>query len=281
MSRQNIWEENYYCYSIAFSDKAHLEYGDKIILPPSALESLSQIEIQYPMQFQLSKDTKYTHCGVSEFTAEEGTMYIPFWMMQNLLIEEGSLIMIKNVSLSKAKYIKLRAQSVDFLDIQNPKIVLEYTLKKFSCATVGDIIKFSHEGKEYYLEFTEVQPNNAVSIIETDCEVDFDEPLGFKGSKYDYSACKNIGTTSLTRTSVGELQKAKQEDTNKSCNGVFKPFGGISHRTDGKSLHAAASSPISCESVSIEHFQSKIGDKFSKKKVAVSVFTGPSHKLNG
>lgn len=32
---------------------------------------------------------KKTHCGVLEFSAAEGTCYLPFWMMQNLLLEEG------------------------------------------------------------------------------------------------------------------------------------------------------------------------------------------------
>lgn len=165
------WEEEYYCYSIAFSGKAHLEEGDKIVLPSSALDSLARMQIEYPMLFQLSRvggaseGNKITHCGVSEFSAEEGKMYIPFWMMQNLLLEEGALVAVRNVSLPKAKHIKLRAQSVDFLEIQNPKIVLEYTLRKFSCATLGDVIKISHAGKDYYLEFTEVQPNGIRYLI--------------------------------------------------------------------------------------------------------------------
>jgi len=162
------WDEQYYCYSMAFSGKSHLEDGDKIVLPPSALDSLARMNIEYPMLFQLFRvgnEAKKTHCGVIEFSAEEGKMFIPFWMMQNLLLEEGALVQVRNISLPKAQYIKLRAQSVDFLDIQNPRVVLEYTLRKFSCATAGDVIKISHAGKDYYLEFTEVQPNGNTQQI--------------------------------------------------------------------------------------------------------------------
>ena len=42
-----------------------------------------------------------THCGVLEFSAPEGSCYIPHWMMQNLLLEAGSLLTVKNVSLPK------------------------------------------------------------------------------------------------------------------------------------------------------------------------------------
>lgn len=44
---------------------------------------------------------KRTHCGVLEFSAPEGSCYIPYWMMQNLLLEAGALLTVKNVSLPK------------------------------------------------------------------------------------------------------------------------------------------------------------------------------------
>ena len=185
----SVFEEQYHCYSMAFSGRSHLEDGDKILLPPSALDALARMNVEYPMLFELTNfaPEKKTHCGVLEFSAEEGKVYIPFWMMQNLFLEEGSLISVKNVSLPKAQLMKLRAQHVDFLEISNPRAVLEVTLRKFTCVTVGDHIRIQYGGKDYYLEIVEVQPNGAASIIETDCNVDFEEPLGFKGSKYDYS----------------------------------------------------------------------------------------------
>ncbi len=167
---------------------------------------------------------------------------------------------------------------------------------------------------DFAYSFVLVRFPGAVSIIETDCEVDFDEPLGFKGSKYDYSAAKAIASTSSLTESAGttsggvvrELQKAKREDTEKS-ESVFKPFEGPGQRIDGKGSESMAfggsppnvdirakrlaavgggggsasssSSSIAAPAAAVEQFQSKIGDKFSKKKVGVSAFTGPAHKL--
>lgn len=72
----------YHCFSVAYADKAHLEGGDKIILPPSALDTLSRLLVEYPMLFNLSTESGgATHCGVLEFSAPEGSCYIPFWMM--------------------------------------------------------------------------------------------------------------------------------------------------------------------------------------------------------
>ena len=44
-------------------------------------------------------------------------------MMQNLLLQEGDLVRVKNATLPKAKFVKLRPQSIAFLDIQNPRAV--------------------------------------------------------------------------------------------------------------------------------------------------------------
>ena len=43
-----------------------------------------RLNIVYPMLFKLSnkKTSRTTHCGVLEFVADEGKIYIPYWMMQ-------------------------------------------------------------------------------------------------------------------------------------------------------------------------------------------------------
>ena len=176
------FEEQYHCYSVAYADKSNLEGGDKILLPPSSFDTLARLNIEYPMLFQLQSHEKgtMTHCGVMEFTAEEGSCFIPFWMMQNLLLEEGSLITVTNVSLPKATFVKLQPQSVDFLDIHNPRAVLEHALRSYSCVTKGDVICIPYNSKNYHFMLKEVKPQDAACIIETDCNVDFDAPVGYK-----------------------------------------------------------------------------------------------------
>ena len=75
-------------------DNAQVEKGDKIILPQSCLETLSRLRISYPMMFEVTNAAvgRKTHCGVLEFTARGGTVYLPKWMMDNLFLEPGSKI---------------------------------------------------------------------------------------------------------------------------------------------------------------------------------------------
>lgn len=142
-------------------------------MPPSALDQLTRLNIEYPMVFKITnkKLERQTHAGVLEFIADEGKIYIPFWMMRNLLLEEGELVTIENVSLPVATYSKFQPQSVDFLDIHNPKAVLENCLRNFACLTKGDLLAINYNNRIYELCALETKPGNAVTIIECDMNV--------------------------------------------------------------------------------------------------------------
>ena len=154
-------------------------------MPPSALEKLASLNIVYPMLFQLSHTRKerITHCGVLEFVADEGRVYVPYWMMQQLLVEEGDLVIVKNVNLPVGHYVKLQPQSVDFLEIFDPKAVLENSLRAFACLTKGDVIALHYNKRIYELLVMETRPKDAISIIEADVEVEFAPPVGYEEPK--------------------------------------------------------------------------------------------------
>lgn len=176
------------------------------------------------MLFRLQSSDKgtMTHCGVLEFSAPEGSCYIPYWMMQNLLIEEGSVISITNVSLPKATFVKLQPQHVDFLEITNPRAVLEHALRNFSCVTKGDVIQLPFCNKNYHFELKEVQPQDAACIIETDCNVDFDAPVGYKEPSRNvgdsqHSASVNGGNDSLSETLAKIPKQSAHANRNSTC----------------------------------------------------------------
>ncbi|KAG1973333.1 ubiquitin fusion degradation [Pimephales promelas] len=183
---QNRFSAQYRCYSVSMlpgpNDRSDVDKGGKIIMPPSALDQLSRLNITYPMLFKLTNKNsdRMTHCGVLEFVADEGICYLPHWMMQNLLLEEGGLVQVESVNLMVATYSKFQPQSPDFLDITNPKAVLENALRNFACLTTGDVIAINYNEKVYELRVMETKPDKAVSIIECDMNVDFDAPLGYK-----------------------------------------------------------------------------------------------------
>ncbi|XP_042509575.1 ubiquitin fusion degradation protein 1 homolog isoform X2 [Macadamia integrifolia] len=228
------FEQTYRCYPASFIDKPQLEGGDKIIMPPSALDHLASLHIDYPMLFELRNAAaeRVSHCGVLEFIAEEGMIYMPYWMMENMLLQEGDTVRVKNVTLPKGTYVKLQPHTKDFLDISNPKAILETTLRNYSCLTTGDSIMVAYNNKKYYIDIIETKPSNAITIIETDCEVDFAPPL-------DYKEPERQAPSVPISKAPAPVEEVVPEPT-------FNPFSGVGRRLDGKSLkHPPVSSPAS------------------------------------
>lgn len=117
-------------------------------------------------------------------------------MMRTLSLEVGDLVEIKSTSLSSARFVKLQPQSSNFLDISDPKAVLEKSFRDFSCVTKGDIFSFEYNSEVYDVAVLEVKPESdkmGVSMLETDVEVDFAPPVGYV--EPDYKAMRGSGTS--------------------------------------------------------------------------------------
>lgn len=239
------FEEQYHVFSMAVIGRANLEGGDKILMPPSALDTLARMNVEWPMLFQIRNEAsgKSTHVGVLEFTAEEGKCHLPYWVMENLLAEEGSMLTVKNVSLPKATFVKFQPQNVDFLDISDPRAVLEYTLRSYSCLTVGDHICVPYNDRNYYLEVKELQPAEAASIIETDCNVDFEAPVGYVEPSAQERA-QQAQSDLAQRLPAPQAAKAPASAAAEEAKPTFQAFTGGGQRLDGKrSTSTAAADP--------------------------------------
>ncbi|CAD5226004.1 unnamed protein product [Bursaphelenchus xylophilus] len=215
------------CYSAPYYQRAdakkiqEINYGGKILLPNSALDALIRLNIEYPMMFKLmSLDPAFqrtTHAGVLEFSAEEGKAYLPKWMMEQLKLDEGDMCLIEYTRLPSATYAKFKPQSTEFLNISNPKAVLEVELRKFACLTKGDIISVDYNDQVMDFKVMDLKPANAVTIIECDMNVEFDAPEGYVEPTY-----KPAQTEMATAPVV--QPKIKKDET----------FGGSGVRLDGK-----------------------------------------------
>ena len=226
-------------------------------------------------------------------------------------------------------------------------MVLERVLRLYTCLTVGDVNNIQYSDEAYQLRVVDLKAKlpgssemvnqEAVSIVETDCEVDFDEPEGYKESEYYQNelrhkekalAAKALadGANGTDKSSTGEgplrpVQRAKVVDPEEVAEAkpAFQAFSGVSRRIDGKPIssgtsakdatskeesakahpdisdrraaaalaaearakaHGTAASITEHKPSTTHHYQPKIGDKYSKLKVATSAFTGPANKLN-
>lgn len=264
------------------NERHDVERGGKIIMPPSALDTLTRLNIVYPMLFKLTnkKTNRITHCGVLEFVADEGKVYIPYWMMHNLLLEEGDYLQIESVSLPVATFSRFQPQSEDFLDITNPKAVLENGLRSFACLTTGDVIAIKYNQRIYELCVLETKPGQAVSIIECDMNVEFAPPVGYKEPERVPKADEEMAVD------PSELMPELKG---------FIPFMGEGNRLDGKKRKESAVSENSANKLvyqrGIPDYNHKIGtirflrnsrppSKENKEPIEeFKVFTGEGHSL--
>lgn len=73
------------------AERPELNHGSKIILPPSALDKVSKLHVQWPLLMEMLNGEKglHSHAGVLEFIAEEGRAYIPQWVSSSSCPREG------------------------------------------------------------------------------------------------------------------------------------------------------------------------------------------------
>jgi len=189
--------------------------GDKIILPQAALEALIQQhasaplppppevdpnydptswdpspydqfrpqaprELPSPLTFQIRNPANrlLTHGGVKEFSAEDGLVHLPAWMMASLSAAVGDLVAIKYADLPKGTWAKFRPISPDYMEILDFRALLESVLRShYTTLTRGEVLKVGQGNKEFSFVVEELKPSpEAVCITDTDLEVDI-EPL--------------------------------------------------------------------------------------------------------
>ena len=127
-------------------------------------------------------------CGVLEFSAAEGTVYIPAWIMHESRIEEGERVRVRSIAKPKqGTFCKLRPHDFKFVQVleeMGPRYLLESCLQGYSVLQAGRPIVIRHKSSNYWLDVVETRPARAVSIVgSADLEVEFEKALNFSDKK--------------------------------------------------------------------------------------------------
>lgn len=234
-------------------ERKDVSYGGKIIMPPSALSTMTELELESPWTFVLSgtgrSRSRKTHAGVVEFIADEGKVYLPSWIMRTLELQDGDPIHIQGARLPKGKFVKLQPQTVDFLEISDPKAVLEQALRNYPTLTPGDIIEISYNCLTFEILIMEVQPNaEGISIFETDLEVDFAPPKGYVEPTPQARAPPPTMASKLridqTKHDVIAPSRGGAVSTSTDGAAMAGPFKGLGQTLSGKKTKGKKDKPI-------------------------------------
>lgn len=96
-------------------------------MPPSALAQLAALDLPSPWIFNMRNPTNSaasTYGSVLEFIGQDGCVYLPYWMMKTLRLDDGDPIRLTSATgLPKGEFVKFQAQEVAFTQVSDPKAV--------------------------------------------------------------------------------------------------------------------------------------------------------------
>ncbi|GAW81309.1 hypothetical protein, conserved [Plasmodium gonderi] len=195
------------------SDKLK-DHSDKVILPVSILKILEKgfyrNEVEFPYTFSLKnvQNNYITHVCVLEFSSNEGIIHVSENVKENLGIKENNGIvrlLVTYANVPKCDFIKFEPLNENTNNIKLMKNLLQNELSlNYSTLTLGDYVHINN--LSFYI--SELEPDNAVSLINTDITVDICEGSSF--SEYKKNTLSNsvndfyepINTTDVTINSI-------------------------------------------------------------------------------
>jgi hypothetical protein len=172
--------------------------NDKVKLPQSVLTDLHNkgaFSCGRPVMFQIHPDpsssffpSRTTHCGVLEFTAEEGTVEIPKKVYRNLFKLNDSIdltsipppvVSMKYIVLPKITSVQFQPKLNLFSQLGPIKLILEENLQQHATLTLGDVLTIWSRGQAHEIIVTDLDPkdesvSNGGTVIDTNIEVNLE-----------------------------------------------------------------------------------------------------------
>ncbi|KAJ0403212.1 hypothetical protein P43SY_000020 [Pythium insidiosum] len=144
------------------ADMPSLEFGDKVVLP--AIRAFGADD-----QSPETASPRHQYCSVQEFSAPDGQVFAPYWMMQNLQIDEGQFVVLTlQPDVPRGIYCRLEPEDTTFLDLAaeiGPKLLMESALRRYSVLSVEETILIDHGDQRFYLRVVELKPAAVVSLL--------------------------------------------------------------------------------------------------------------------
>ena len=160
--------------------KDNLNNSNYINLPESYLKKINKLK--HPYYFQLkSPNGLKTYVGVREFSAEEGYVILPHWILDYLGLNGSERIKVKLIkNIPKGKKIVIEPQEKEFFSIPECEGCLETILSNFCLLHKNQTIQIDVLDKKYHLLIKEAEPdwekfdfdNELIDIKDIDLTVD-------------------------------------------------------------------------------------------------------------
>lgn len=169
------------------------------------------------MRSMNSSGTVRQFCSALEFSGQDkNTVFVPYWMMQNIKVRNGSDITLKSVlKVPSGESTAIQPEDDSFFDILSvfgPQEFLENKMKNYSVLSKGERILVMHESKKFYIKIVETAPKDAISILgDVDLTVDFVGGEDYV-PKVRESAGNEIGEALIAESFHEEVQHERENE---------------------------------------------------------------------
>ena len=135
--------------------------------------------------------------------------------MKALGVTKNNTVNVVNImKLPKASRIKLCVCAEFFTKIPDYKAVLEKHLPAYPCVKVSETITICHQEQTFKLDVVHTEPQGVVSLVEIECEVDFEEREVIKVDNSDSDGDDvAVGTHAQDHTVQTPAKKRKLQES--------------------------------------------------------------------
>jgi hypothetical protein len=177
----------------------------------------------------------FTYCGVQDFTADEGLVYIPNHILDQLAINGCDIVTVKYINnVPKGEFVVIEPLNKEIFDIKDLDKYLEKVISGYCVLYQNQVINFEHENNFYKILIKKIKAvddieTNLIDVVNTD--LFFDIHNKFLEEELRQKELEELRQRELDELKEKELEELRLKEleiaqTNKLFLGEGKKLGG-------------------------------------------------------
>lgn len=177
----------------------------------------------------------FTYCGVQDFTADDGLVYLPNHLLDQLAINGCDIVTVKYINnVPKGEFVVIEPLNKEIFDIKDLDKYLEKVISGYCVLYQNQVINFEHENNFYKILIKKIKAvddieTNLIDVVNTD--LFFDIHNKFLEEELRQKELEELRQKELDELKERELEELKMKEqeiaqTNKLFSGEGKKVGG-------------------------------------------------------
>uniref|UniRef100_A0A0K0DL80 Tudor domain-containing protein n=1 Tax=Angiostrongylus cantonensis TaxID=6313 RepID=A0A0K0DL80_ANGCA len=169
----------FYAFSCCNCDKSEeiisrLNKCGMIVVPSTFFQNVDPSKISLPLcvkvnniQVSSTKRDVFTHCGIWDYSAPEGIVYVPGWVMKRLSIKYGEMVRLEPAILPAATSALLVSPSPMKHLFRKDRDFSRILIENYDFLTTNDLIsiQFQFDCHCFNVLVTDVKPDGAACVL--------------------------------------------------------------------------------------------------------------------